>query len=283
MFKALGKILSQESDNAVDIVLREGLLFACSEVFQLNGSVLHLGFSVDREEWDGFPVGIVELLLELGCIGVDLDGDAAFAQCAGDGQDIQQFAAAHIGEEHACGGFKPCGELVQTLEHVVDAVGTEAYAHAGHVRKSEDTGEVVVAPAAADAADGEVEGLDLEDCPGVIIEAAGKREVDLDGRADAGGSDQAEELFELVQALEAGLRDYPGSGTAVHQRPHGCNLGGVSAGEEEDGFQHGHRLRREALAEHLLLDCIQTDLVELVDGHGDVHHLVRESAYLCGC
>ena len=40
--RARGGVSAEEGQDAVDVVLREGLLLACGEVFKLDGAGLHL-------------------------------------------------------------------------------------------------------------------------------------------------------------------------------------------------------------------------------------------------
>ena len=73
------------------------------------------------------------------------------------------FRFAQIGEHHPGRTAQIGREESEAGHHVVDAVRTERNADTRHVRHSEDARQVVVASAAADRADGEIEGLDLED------------------------------------------------------------------------------------------------------------------------
>ena len=272
--------LFQEFQDFVHFSGREGLLVAGFEVLQVHRGGLDFGGAVDGDEGDGLLGGVVELLLELARFGVDFDGDAGFAEGLRQGQDVPELLGAHHREQEPRRAAQIGRELVQALEDIIDAVRAEGDAHAGDVREAEDAGEVVVAAAAADAADGEVQRLHLEDRTGVVVEAAGEGKVDLHGLRHAGRADEAEQLLELVQALEAGGGNQAGGGAAVEQAAHGGQFFGSGAGEQEDGPQDGDGVGRQALLQHLGLDALEPDLVQLVDGDGDVHHPLREAADL---
>ena len=272
--------LFQEFQDFVHFSGREGLLVAGFEVLQVHRGGLDFGGAVDGDEGDGLLGGVVELLLELARFGVDFDGDAGFAEGLRQRQDVPELLGAHHGEQEPRRAAQIGRELVQALEDVVDAVRAEGDAHAGDVREAEDAGEVVVAAAAADAADGEVQRLDLEDRAGVVVEAAGEGEVDLHGLRHTGRADEAEQLFELVQALEAGGGNQAGSGTAVEEAAHGRELLLCGTGEQEDGPQDGDSVGRQALLQHFGLDALKPDLVQFVDGYSDIHDPLRETADL---
>ena len=271
---------AQEFQDFVQVSGREGLLVAGLEVLQVHRSGLDLGGAVDGDEGNRLLGGVVELLLELARFGVDFHGDAGLAESLRQRQDVAQLLGAHHGEQQPRRTAEVLREFLQPLENVVDAVRSEGNAHAGDVREAEDACEVVVAAAAADAADGEVQGLHLEDGAGVVVEAAGEGKVDFHRLRNAGRADEAEQLLQLVQALEAGGGNQAGGGTAVEQAAHGRELLLRGAGEQEDGPQDGDGVGRQALLQHLGLDALEPDLVQLVDGDGDVYHPLREAADL---
>ena len=195
----------QKGQEGVRIGSGEGLLLAGDEVFDVDGPRGDFVRTVDGDEGDVLPGGIVELLLELAGVGPDLDGDAAFPQRPGERKDVAEFLRAHDREEQPGAGGEVGGEFAEPFEDVVDAVGAEGNADAGQVREAEYAGEIVITTAATDTSDREIESLDLEDGTGVIVEAAGEGEVDLDPLGNARRRDETEELLEFVEAFEAGL------------------------------------------------------------------------------
>ena len=90
------------------------------------------------------------------------------------------FLFTEIDEEKVdtcCGGSRIEFELI---EYIVDAVGTKRDAHARKSMKTEDAREVVVATTARDRTDFYVESFYLKDATGVVVQTAGKGEVEFE-------------------------------------------------------------------------------------------------------
>jgi hypothetical protein len=71
------------------------------------------------------------------------------------------------------------GYRSSAFKHVVDTVGTERNAYTGQAGHTEDAREVVVAATTGDTPHRRIQGLHLEDGAGVIVQAAGQRQVEL--------------------------------------------------------------------------------------------------------
>ena len=65
-------------------------------------------------------------------------------------------------------------KLVKAEQNIVDAVCSKGDTHTGNIRKPEDTGQVIVPSATADASDGKIQSLHFKDGPCVIVKSAGQ-------------------------------------------------------------------------------------------------------------
>ena len=117
----------------------------------------------DGHQRNAAAVGVLHLFLHPGLIGVDLGRNVRVAHGAQQRQHGGLLRLAEIREQHARRAVQFGGEEAEARHHVVDAVRAERDADARHVGHSEDAREIVVTAAARNRADGEVEGLDLED------------------------------------------------------------------------------------------------------------------------
>src|SRR5699024_2364312 len=148
-------------------------LYRCS----LRGELV---FADDDDKRYAAAVGVFHLFLHLGRLRIDFGRDARIAYLLEQPQGGELFRAAEIDEEHARGDGGLFREEVQGQHDVVDAVRTERDADARHARHSENTRQVVVPSAAADASYRMVFGLHFEDGARVIVESAGERKVEFD-------------------------------------------------------------------------------------------------------
>lgn len=98
------------------------------------------------------------------------------------------FRFAQIGEHHPGRTAQIGREESEAGHHVVDAVRTERNADTRHVRHSEDARQVVVASAAADRPDGEIERLDFENRSRIIIEPRASEKSSSIGSSTPAGS-----------------------------------------------------------------------------------------------
>ena len=124
-------------------------------------------------------LGICELFLELGFLGEDFHADSPLSESRGDRQDVPHLPGSHIGEQQGRGRSEPFREFSKRKEHVIYAVCSERDADSGDSWKSEYACQVIITSASTDTSDRIIKGFDLEYRPGVIIQAAGKGEVDL--------------------------------------------------------------------------------------------------------
>ena len=69
---------------------------------------------------------------------------------------------------------------VECIENIVDAVGSERYAHTRHARHSEYAGKIVISAAAGDCAYCNITSLYLDYCSGIVIEAACERHIEVE-------------------------------------------------------------------------------------------------------
>ena len=164
------------------------MLLAGFHVLQRHAALADLVVAGQRYVGYLLGVGIRHLLLHLGAVGIKLGGYAVGAYLINYRQTVGCLALAEVDEQQACTADAVLRIEVQLVEHVVDAVGTEGDAYARQSWHAEDARQVVVASTARDGAYLHVEGLDLEDGAGVVVQSAGQREVELQLVAQEGGS-----------------------------------------------------------------------------------------------
>ena len=90
-------------------------------------------------------VGVGKLLLHLGCIGVELNGDTRLTGTRYEGKAVSSLLLAEVDKQHAGALCGLGGEEVELRENVVDTVGAEGDAHAADAWEAKDACEVVVA------------------------------------------------------------------------------------------------------------------------------------------
>ena len=213
------------------------------------------------------------MLLHFGLVGVYLHADAGLACLGGDGQAVSSLFFAEVDEEQLCGADGLLGIEVEGVEHVVDAVCTKGDAHTRESRHAEDASEVVVASAARDAAHWRVEGLDFKNGARVVVEASRQGEVQLNLVVESHLLECGEDESQLLYAFESDFR-------ILERLLHGGELVLVCAGEGDDGLELLDGLGADAVGSQLLVDIVDAYLVQLVDGHSDVHNLVGLANHL---
>ena len=218
-----------------------------------EGLVCHFLFSCDDHNGDVPLVGIFHLFLNLGCIRVNLSVDAVFANLVQIFQTITLFVFAEV-EEDDLGAFRHgLGEEFQTLQNVIDAVGTETDAYPGYIGESEDTGEVVVTSSAGDATYREVLGFHLEDGPRVIVETTCQSKVEFGFNAQVHVVDVIEKGLQFFNAF---LTDF-----VVEHRLELLQLFfGISL-HEEDGLQLLYGSGFQPFFGQLCVDSVDADFV----------------------
>ena len=160
-------------------------LLAGGHIFERDEALLQLVLANEGDEGDVARVGVGHLLLHLGGIGIDLGGNAGGTGAPRQFEAASGFGGAEVDEEQFDARIGVGRIELKLVEYVVDAVGTEGDAHTGKTGKTENAGEVVVASAAGDAADLDIEGFDFEDAAGVVVEAASEGEIEVDGVVEA--------------------------------------------------------------------------------------------------
>ena len=116
----------------------------------------------------------------------------------------------------------------QLFEDVVDAVGSETDAHAAESGHAEDTCQVVVASASADAAHFGIEGLHFHDASGVVVQTACQCKVEFDG---VGGLS--------LEGVEHGFHLLASEHSRLASRKHladVCEFLGIRSAEADDGL-----------------------------------------------
>ena len=120
-------------------------LLTCSHILDGHFALCDLVVPGKRHECDSLCVGIAHLLLHLGLVGVDLRADARPACGCGQRETVGRLLLTEVDKEQLGGCRSLLWIEIESVEHIVDAVGTEADAHAGEARHAEDAREVVVA------------------------------------------------------------------------------------------------------------------------------------------
>ena len=241
-------------------------LLAGGHVLERDEALLQLVLADEGDEGDVARVGVGHLLLHFGGIGIDLGGNAGGTGGASQFKAASGFGGAEIDEEQFDARIGVGRIELELVEHVVDAVGTEGDAHTGKTGETEDAGKVVVTTTAGDAADLDIEGFDFEDAAGVVVEAAGEGEIEFERVAEAVAKGfEHEGHFVATAQTDFAFGQYAA---------HGVELLGVGAGEGDDGLEACDLFVGKTGGGEFFVDLVETDLVEFVDGHGDVDNLI---------
>ena len=104
----------------------EGNLLAAGHVLECDGAVLNFVSTDDSHEGDLTVVGIVHLLFHLCTVRIQLCANASATQCHDMAQGCRSLLFAEVDEHHPCRRHGVGRIQIESVEHVVDAVGTEA-------------------------------------------------------------------------------------------------------------------------------------------------------------
>lgn len=252
----------------------------------------------DSDIADAFLFSVFELFVEFGLFVVEFGGGAFCPDLLEQAEGGAGFGVAEIEKEQFCPGVYVFGKELQLFHNVVDAVYAEGDAYAGDIGDAEEAGEVVIAAAAADAAHADGGGFHLEDGACVVVQAAGEGEIDYQGGCERravsgkgsgcgrdgiiGGEGRlcvggviigciVQQVFQFGDAFQACL-----VGGEEGFQP--GQLGLVVAGDVQVLFDGCDLDRVEAALGQLFLYLFRPDLVELVDGDGDIRHLFGSAA-----
>ena len=149
-------------------------LFAGSHVLESELAFSYLRFTSKSNKRHLLGIGISHLLLHLHTVGEDFCADACSTTLAKDRQAICRLLIAKVDEEQLRAIHSLLGIKVETIEHIIDAVGSERDANSRETWQSEDASKVVVASATSYRTNGIVESLNLENGTSVVIQATGK-------------------------------------------------------------------------------------------------------------
>ena len=119
------------------------------------------------------------MLFHLRIVGIDLCSDACLSAFLSYRQAIGCLLRSEVDEEKFCARYGLLGVEIQLVQHVIDAISTKRDAHSRQPRHTEDSCQVVVSSASRNAAYLHVEGLDLKDGSGVIVQSSCKGQIQL--------------------------------------------------------------------------------------------------------
>ena len=115
--------------------------------------------------------------------------------------------------------------------------------------------------------------IHFEDGSGIIVQSAGKRQVELDLVLHSYSPHHVENGSCLVNALRARLR-------ALEHVTDDAQLLFVCPCKRDDGLEFLYRLLGESVLFQFGIDAFQANLVELVDSHGNVDDALGLAYYL---
>src|SRR6186713_517306 len=127
-------------------------LLAVAEIFQLDLSSLQLFGAQDDGKGDAFFLCIFELLVEFRVFVVEFAGHAPGPELPYQSKGGPGFGIAQVEEEDLGARVDIRGKELQLFHHVIDPVDSEGDTHSGNAGNTEESREIVIAAAAADAA-----------------------------------------------------------------------------------------------------------------------------------
>eukprot|EP00456_Euglypha_rotunda_P067890 TRINITY_DN58_c11_g1_i5.p1 TRINITY_DN58_c11_g1~~TRINITY_DN58_c11_g1_i5.p1 ORF type:complete len:914 (+),score=171.34 TRINITY_DN58_c11_g1_i5:4186-6927(+) len=200
-------ILRQQRPNRLDqLGLADSLGFTAGEVLDLPDSGGEFIGTGDQSKFESLAVGVLQLFAELFCVGIDFGVDPFGSQGAADSQVVAQARGVELRDEDRRGGGLRAEQL-EFFHGGQEAIEAEAGTDTGEAFLGEQSGEIVVASAGADAADaGKIAEECFVDRAGVVVEAAGDRDIEGNsfGR-DACGGDRGEQFTQTTDAEQADL------------------------------------------------------------------------------
>ena len=157
---------------------------------------------------------------------------------------------------------------VELVQHVEDAVGTKRDTYTAHTAQTEYAGQVIVATAASDAANLYVECFDLEDGAGIVVQTAGQSQIQLNLVFQLHRLEGVQNECALLHALQACF-------TCSQHLLQCSQFLIVAATQQNDGLQFGNRFVAYSFVAQFGVNMLQTNLVQFIDSHGDIHNLLR--------
>ena len=220
-------------------------------------------------------VCVLDLGLELLLLGVQLHADAALAQ-AGRQTDRGLEIVRHRHDHHV-GGRHHARVIEHPLlvEHVEQPRQANGDAHAGQRPVGIIPGQIVIPAAGADRADLRmVKQRRLIDGAGVVVEAAGDREVD--GEIFLRHAERAKELRHGRKLVQAEVKGPVFAAVLLERRED--LVVRAADGDKPQNFVSFVRFHA-AFVHEQRADLVRADLVELVDGAHDVAGLFAQTQH----
>ena len=112
-----------------------------------------------------------------------------------------------------------------------------------------------------------VEGFHLQDSTGIVVEASSQSEVDIELCLERLAVELAEDILQLFDTLHAHFR-------LCQCLAQSLQLALVCSFEQDDRLQAGYGIVAQTLAAQLLVYLVESHLVELVDGYGNIDNLI---------
>ena len=244
------------------------MLFASSHVLEHHLSFCHLILTDDGDERNGFGVSITHLLLHLGGIGVDFGTNTGGTKLGKQRQAEVRLSLAKVDEEHLGGIDRLLGIEIKLVEHVENAVCSKRDAYTTETWHAEDTCEVIVSATTRDGAYLHIEGLHFENGTRVVVQTTSQRQVEFNGVVQS--VKFGKDVFHLLHTLQTHF------GVFEHL-PHGGEFLVIRTAEADDRLQLVDGFCWDAHFGEFGIDSIKTNLVQLINGDGDVHYLVSLS------
>ena len=248
-------------------------MFAGLHILQRQFAFADLVLTSQRHKGNLLSIGVRHLLFHLGGFREYLSTDAISANLINNRQTINRLLFTKVDEQHLRGADAVFGIEVELVEHIVDTVSTKGDTNARQSRHTEDTRQVVITATAGDAAYLNVKGLHLEDGSRVVVQTTGQREVKLEfiAKPDSLQSIQNEAQFlNTFQTRLAVLQHIGDSGQFLI----------VAATEHDDGLQLLDLLLGKPIVTQLLVDVVDANLIQFVNGNGDIDNLVGSTNHL---
>ncbi len=110
--------------------------------------------------------------------------------------------------------------------------------------------------------------LYFEDGTGIVIQATGQCQIQFDFILQAEAFQGRKDEFTLFHTLQSCF-------TCSKDFFQGSEFLFITAVQQNDGLQFGNSLVADTFLLQLGVDIVQTYLIQLIDGHGNIHNLVR--------
>ena len=212
-------------------------------------------------------VGVAHLFFHLGFVGIDFCPDALLARLRQNRQAVFCLFFSKVDEKQLSAVYRLFWIEVKGVEHVVDAICAKRDAYAAEPWHAEDARQVVIPAASRDASHGGVERFHFENGSRVIVESAGQREIQLYFVVQSHFAQGVQDETQLFNAFESSLA----CGQHVGYR---VQFLVVVTLHGDNGLQLADGFFADAVVSQLLVHAVKSNLVQFVDGHGDVHYFV---------